>query len=95
MADVVSLADRRPHVEGKARCLECSAEWQGVAPIGTTRLECGVCQTHKGVWVGAMGPPEGALYWRCNCGNDLFTLLPTGAPMCAQCGLRASSWANG
>jgi len=99
-ADVVSLADYRqpevePHAAGKARCLECRREWQAVAPVGVTRLECDGCGTQKGVWVGAMGPAEGELVWRCSCDNDLFTLQPTGAPMCARCGLRATSWADG
>ena len=93
-AEVVPLAEYRPHLTGNARCMNCRATWPVVAPVGTTRFECKECGTTMGALVGACEPPVGELFWQCKCGNDLFMLLPNGAPMCAHCGLRATSWAD-
>lgn len=83
--NVVSLAERRPHLSGRARCLECRHVWEAVAPIGAYRLDCPNCALPKGAWVGACMPPDGHAIWQCQCGNDLFVLRPDRI-QCARCG---------
>ena len=66
-----------------------------MTPVGVfDSLECPACGTFHGVLAGMLGPHDGTV-WACNCGNQLFLLTPTGAPMCALCGIRAQSWVDG
>jgi hypothetical protein len=84
MAEVVSLADRRPHMAGDARCMSCGHQWAATAPLGTYRLECPGCGLIHGAFVAAPMPEEGRSFWRCDCGSDLFMLLPH-AIRCGRC----------
>ena len=75
---------RTPHLRGRARCLGCQHEWEAVAPVGTTNgLDCPACGLAKGVYVSLVTPKT---VWQCNCGNDLFWVLPCGI-MCPMCGV--------
>jgi hypothetical protein len=91
---VVSLQkfkeERSPHLQGRCRCMLCRYEWQGVAPVGTTWLECPKCGAEKGYFITETMPPEDALIWRCNCGNELFVIRPEGYAMCVNCGVSQS-----
>lgn len=86
---VVDLGARRvergPHHEGKCRCLDCGHVWVAVRPVSSEPewLECPSCGRATGRPTGAYeraGPT-----WVCNCGNDLFQIMPGGAycPSCA------------
>ena len=66
---------------------ECRHEWQAVAPVGTTWLECPACTLLTGRFVGPVHK-EG-LYWMCNCGNDLFYVTTTGG-YCGVCGIETT-----
>lgn len=79
---------RRPHLQGRARCLSCRHEWQQVAPIGETEFECPKCTLMMGRLVYEC-IREG-LHFTCNCGNDLFFIAPEG-PYCPKCG----AWCTG
>jgi hypothetical protein len=105
-ADIVHLFGPKPdpdrcevcgtpevRLEGPARCMACRQEWRADAPLGTVRFECPFCGLHQGAFVGAI-LPQGGTQWICECGNETFMLLPTGAPQCAFCGLRADGWVN-
>lgn len=87
--NIVDLAkareERTPHRAGEARCLQCGHEWVAVAPVGETRLECPECKTDKGVFQGLCYPQDGYI-WRCNCGNELFLIMPDGK-LCPVCGV--------
>lgn len=84
-----------PHLSGTVRCIGCKHEWEAVSPVGVyDELECPSCGAFKGVRTSTIAPEDGEV-WQCNCGNQLFFLTPTGAPLCANCGLRATSWAEG
>lgn len=83
--------DKEPHLSGRAMCLNCGHDWQAVAPIGTTRLECPECGLHKGAFRGTMEPESGAI-WVCACGNDLF-IVQSHRVMCAACGETGHPWA--
>ena len=87
---VTSLSDFKersaPHWEGKVRCLSCKHEWEARYPQQdvVTWLECPECGQHDGKPVGTFerdGPT-----WVCNCGNDLFHIMPAGA-YCPCCGV--------
>ena len=71
---------------GEAFCIACGHEWAGVAPTGTTTLECPACHAHKGKWKFEFYPAEGQMIRVCNCGNRLFYLTPDGH-LCANCGI--------
>lgn len=73
------------HGTGLAFCILCKHEWQAVAPLGTTQLQCPKCESHKGRFKFPFDPPEGTMRRVCNCGNDLF-LLTTEGHLCANCG---------
>lgn len=95
MTNVVAFPDRGggPHIEGPVRCVGCRHEWHAVAPVGVFNdLECPSCGAHKGIRLGTI-EPDGDV-WVCNCGCSYFALGRTGAPMCINCGLRATSWAE-
>lgn len=84
MGEVFDITQNLPHISGEVVCLECRHEWMGVAPIGTTELECSECGTLKGAWK-YMAAPE--VVFECNCGNQHFYIDPEGV-MCARCGSR-------
>jgi hypothetical protein len=101
MADVIDLSGRRavptcddgtdePHLAGPAFCGACHHEWSAVAPHGVTHLECPKCKRYWGALKHAVEPDQ---TWRCNCGEELFWLTPTGA-MCRRCGVRSNDWAD-
>lgn len=98
MADVIALfaekpaanEDDGPHIEGPAVCGACQNQWQAVAPVGTTILECPKCARLWGSFKHAIDPESA---WRCNCGEQLFWLTPTGA-MCRRCGVCSNQWAE-
>lgn len=97
MADRVVAFPKKPapHLCGPVRCIGCKHEWVAVSPVGVyDELECPSCGALKGVRTSTIAPEDGEV-WQCNCGNQLFFLTPTGAPLCANCGLRATSWAEG
>lgn len=88
MGAVVDLAEARlakkPHLHGQARCLACGNDWQAVAPIGTSTLECPACHLMQGAWFGhtdAGGHPV----LTCACSNQLLFVAKHGA-YCPQCG---------
>ena len=84
MTNVVNLAERRPHVSGKAKCLHCKHEWVAVAPEMASPLECPECGLDKGVFSGLASRAE-LLHYTCGCGSDTFFLSENG-PYCANCG---------
>ncbi len=95
MGEVIQLGARGPYLTGDVRCLRCNHEWVGVSPVGLVdELECPACGVFAGVRR-ALIAPEDNERWRCNCGNELFVLTRTGAPLCPNCGLRANSWVDG
>lgn len=73
-----------PHNAGPARCIQCGHQWSAVSPVGTAELECPKCKTMKGVFLYPTAPRADAM-WRCNCGSDLFYIIPEGC-QCYQCG---------
>lgn len=95
MGSVVSFPDKGqgPHLSGPVRCVRCKHEWEGVSPVGVFEgLECPACGNDTGVRYCLTGPEDA--YWQCNCGSATFTLPRTGAPVCCNCGLRATGWVN-
>jgi hypothetical protein len=89
MGAVIDLAKHKeensPHLRGRVRCIGCKHEWEAVAPVGTTLLECPECDAHKGLWMGVIMPPERQI-WTCNCGGELFYITPDGT-FCPNCGV--------
>lgn len=89
MSHVVSLDERRqeknPHRSGPARCMNCKHEWEAVAPIGVTALECPKCLTSHGLYKG-MSMTEFD-QWQCKCGERMF-FIDVHGPYCAHCGHR-------
>ena len=69
----------------------CLHEWAAVAPVGTHELVCPRCMTINGVWKHPTLPPKNDLIWVCSCTNYFFTILKTGAAMCAACG-KTQTW---
>ena len=79
------------HLSGRAKCLHCGKKWVATAPVGEiSGLECPRCKLPKGVLVNLCHVDEGALYWKCQCGCDVFILTAT-HPMCVACGT-PSTW---
>lgn len=95
MSSVIDFAakkqEKSAHLAGPAMCLGCKHTWAAVAPIGTTRLECPDCGTHKGVFRGTM-EPENSEIWVCVCGNDVF-IVQQHQILCPTCGTAAHPWA--
>ncbi len=80
-----------PYLEGEAICGACQHEWQAIQPVGGKQhLECPACHRLWGAFKHAVEPVNS---WRCNCGEQLFWLTPTGA-MCRRCGKRSNQWAE-
>ena len=86
---VIDLAtkrqEREPHMQGRARCLACTHEWQAVATLGSLWLDCPACSLEKGRMV-APCMPASKLTWHCHCGNNLFVFNETGT-LCPNCGV--------
>lgn len=76
-----------PHASGEAVCLACKHTWTAVAPVGTAQLECPECGTERGVWKYPFSPAVGEELWQCNCGCELFYIIPDGH-MCYGCGTK-------
>lgn len=88
-------AKAEPSLDGLVKCIGCKYQWRAVTPVGVFEdLECPQCGAFKGVRTSTL-TTENDTVWRCNCGNDYFLLTASGAPMCANCGVRATSWADG
>lgn len=77
-------------LSGIAICGKCQHEWAAIAPVEATHLECPNCRTFWGAMKHAVEPETA---WRCNCGEYLFWLTPTGA-LCRRCGSRSNDWAK-
>lgn len=96
MGKVIGLGAKqpedRPHLAGEAFCGACGHEWVAVEPVGNTHFECPKCHRWWGAYKHAAKPKDGD-FWRCNCGETLFWLTPTGA-MCRRCGTRSADWAE-
>ena len=86
--NLVNLDEHRPHLEGRALCLECKHTWQAVAPVGTLTLECPKCHLHKGTMTHLVFPEQ---YWQCACGNCAFALSKHSILICMYCG-KPQSW---
>jgi hypothetical protein len=82
--------DDGPHLAGAAVCGACHHEWEAEAPAGVGHMECPKCRRMWGAFKHAVEPET---LWRCNCGELLFWLTPTGA-MCRRCGTRSNDWAG-
>lgn len=80
-----------PHLSGRACCSKCVHEWEAVAPVGVSTLECPKCKSWWGYFKSAI-EPSGPV-WHCTCGHHLFWLRPDGA-MCRGCGKINTDWAQ-
>ena len=79
-------------LRGPARCLHCGHEWEAVTPEGiVASLECPQCSLYKGVLQGVT-EPDHSTRWVCNCGCDLFYILPSDGCQCLMCGVIASGF---
>lgn len=88
MSNVIPFAksvEEVPHGRGAAFCMACNATWEGVAPVGTTELECPECKSMKGRFKFAYAPNTGKV-WECSCGNQLFNFDMHGI-FCPNCGV--------
>jgi hypothetical protein len=81
-AEVVDINANRPHLSGKAKCLECHHEWVNVAPAGLHHFECPKCGLLKGVYHAVVMPDE---LFQCHCGCASYFIGRYGC-MCALCG---------
>lgn len=86
-----ALNEDLPHLVGVAKCLDCGVEWQAVAEVGTTHLECPQCKTSRGVLAGPVEPKTGQQWFTCNCDNRLFHIVADERGkflgcMCIKCG---------
>lgn len=80
-----------PHMSGEAFCGACGHEWAAAVPVGVDdHLECPNCHRMWGALKHQVVPE---VRWRCDCGETLFWLTPTGA-MCRRCGTRSNDWAD-
>jgi len=87
MSDVIPFKKPEPlepHMHGECVCISCTHQWQGVAPIGATWLECPKCHTNLGRFKNYV--ERGSAVWNCACGNDLFRVAPEGiyCPVCGE-----------
>ena len=90
VGDVVSIAERLPHLAGTARCLGCGHEWVMVSKVGTFRdMNCPACHLDKGVTAGLVEHQEGDLRYTCNCGCNIFEVGTYGI-QCLVCGVRVA-----
>jgi hypothetical protein len=87
-AAVAPPADNGPHIAGCAICGACGHEWSSVASIGTVHLDCPQCKRMWGVFKNAIEPDTA---WRCDCGELLFWIIPSGV-MCRKCGMLQTGW---
>ncbi len=89
MAEVLDLDEERSkraaHPAGQAHCIACGRRWVAAAPAGTVWLDCPDCKTRKGLFDFPI--LRNGLYWVCQCGNDLFHVMPDGY-YCPNCGAR-------
>lgn len=87
---VIDILSKQPHLEGRAVCLRCKHEWQGVAPVGTVAMDCPECGLDYGAFYAMVAPK---VSWGCVCGCALYYVAPEGGygVMCANCG-RATSF---
>jgi len=88
MAEIINIADYRPHLAGDMKCLNCKHKWVGVVELGDgvqIPCECPECGLMKGFYIHPAYAPEGMLIWKCNCGGELFNITTEGA-WCISCG---------
>jgi len=90
---VVSLAaareERAPHWQGLVHCIGCGHEWQGVAPIGTMRLDCPSCELPKGLPKYPFGGDGTDSILHCKCGCEAMNAYQRDGltyVMCMACG---------
>lgn len=87
MSNIIAFPGKpQPTITGGARCVHCEHEWVGVAPLGTSVLECPECHSMKGLFVWPVERPE--IAFKCLCGSMLFYLSPD-STSCYQCGVPA------
>lgn len=88
--------EHSPHIQGRVKCINCKHEWQGVAPVGTTWVECPECGSRKACFYYDVAPNAGQFVFTCNCGCELLRLVSdVGEPdfftsaelLCVNCGV--------
>lgn len=82
-ADVINLADLKPHKSGGAICSSCKHKWVAVAGEDVMVMECPECNCVTGHWLYPLA--KGESYWKCNCENVVFHINEKGV-YCNQCG---------
>jgi hypothetical protein len=92
MGDVIAFRGKsEPHLRGPARCMRCDHRWEAVSPEGViSSFECPECGLFTGVFEGVTEPEHGTR-WVCNCGSDLFYILPDYC-QCLMCGVVAKGF---
>ena len=68
-ADLVDMADYRPHIAGPVVCTRCHHHWVAVRPVGTDLMECPSCHAMRGANLDTMlDNPQAILSDEC-CGQ--------------------------
>lgn len=75
--------ENSPHLSGAAHCLNCQHDFQAVAPVGTTWLDCPACKLKRARYLERV--QNNCQHWTCKCGCDLFYITPTNY-YCPNCG---------
>jgi len=87
--NIIEISNFKPHLSGELKCMSCNNTWVGVVPLGENgeqvSCECPKCGLMKGVFNYPIEPSEGETIYKCPCGGEFFTLMPTGC-RCTQCG---------
>ena len=92
MNNLVRLDDYRPHRQGQAICGACVHEWQAVAPVAVTTLQCPTCKQMAGYFVDDLVPDEH--FFVCECGEHRLYALVSGDLFCGSCATRFSPWTD-
>lgn len=96
-AKVISLAERRPHISGNARCSACGHEFVAVVPVGDVWFECPNCGTERALMrYPVLDEPAWPNVFACNCGCDVFAIRSDEVGdvriACLACGETQNPW---
>lgn len=94
MGDIIQFEEhqKKTHISGPVRCLQCGHEWMAVTEAGiATGFECPKCGLERGCLLTMIEYKDAEDVWHCDCGCSAM-FLTRFTVHCMGCGTEQIDW---